>query len=64
MKWEYKTAKMKLDMSDGSLDVDKATAFINTYGEQGWELLSGIDLNRNYGATSEIILIFKRPKDS
>ena len=63
MKWEYKTVKLSVTgfWGDVGLDTKKADDFINQFGQQGWELVSGFDLNQGYGSSKDVILIFKRP---
>jgi hypothetical protein len=63
MKWEYKTVKLSVSNFLGNIgwNTEKADEFINQFGKDGWELVSGFDLNHNAGNSKEVILIFKRP---
>jgi hypothetical protein len=62
MKWEYKTVKLVVASfwSGVSLNTDKEDDFVNQFGKEGWELVSGFDLNEGYGSSKEVVLIFKR----
>lgn len=63
MKWEYKTVKLSVTgfWGEVGLDTVKTDDFINQFGKQGWELVSGFDLNHIQGGSKEVVLIFKRP---
>lgn len=63
MKWEYKTVKVSVQGFWGGvgLDTEKTDEFINQYGKESWELISGFDLNQGPGRSKEVVLIFKRP---
>lgn len=63
MKWEYKTVKFSVASfwNGVQIDTDQADSFINEFGGDGWELVSAFDLNEGYGASKEVVLIFKRP---
>jgi hypothetical protein len=63
MKWEYKTVKLGVTSFWGSvgLDTEKTDEFINQFGKERWELVTGFDLNQYQGSSKEIVLIFKRP---
>ena len=63
MKWEYKTIKFATKgLSGGKLDEQKLDDFMNQLGEQGWELVSAFDTNQAYGATRDVVAVFKRAK--
>lgn len=64
MKWEYKTSRVG-PLSGRGFESVEFDAFINQYGEQGWELVSTAAITGQslpYPITTEIMLIFKRPK--
>ena len=39
------------------MELDK---YMNTLGAEGWELVSAFDTNEAYGASRDVIAIFKR----
>lgn len=43
------------------LDLDEVAGALNEQGRDGWELVSSCDLNYRRGASSDVLLIFKRP---
>ena len=45
------------------LDHAAFTEHLNEVGEHGWELVNVFDLNRNQGATIEVIAVFKQPME-
>ncbi|MCX5758932.1 MAG: DUF4177 domain-containing protein [Candidatus Hydrogenedentes bacterium] len=63
MKWEYKTAVLPMAGFLGGkvpeADLGHALAEL---GEEHWELVCALDTNQTYGATKNIVLLFKRPK--
>ena len=63
MKWEYKTAVFPMAGFFGGkvpeTDLGHALAEL---GEERWELVCALDTNQVYGATKNIVLLFKRPK--
>lgn len=62
MKWEYKTIKLSTTgFIGGKLDEDKLDQLMNNLGRDGWELVSAFDTNQSYGASRDVIAIFKRP---
>jgi hypothetical protein len=62
MKWEYKTVKLAAKgLAGGKFDENQLDLHMNQLGSQGWELVAGFDTNLNYGATRDVVVIFKRP---
>ena len=62
MKWEYKTIKIgTTGFSGGILDEVKFDKYMNDLGQQGWELVTAFDTNQGYGATRDVVAVFKRP---
>ena len=62
-KWEYTSFKVETKgFAGGILDIENYNSKLNELGEQGWELVSCISTNAGYGATREIISVFKRRK--
>ncbi|KPU45022.1 hypothetical protein OXPF_15000 [Oxobacter pfennigii] len=60
-KWEYHTIKFETKgFSGGILELQGFETQLNALGSQGWELISCFDTNQSYGATREVIAIFKR----
>ena len=43
-----------------NVDVDALGAALNRLGQDGWELVGTVDVNRHQGSTHEIVLLFKR----
>ena len=63
MQWEYKTIKLAAKgFFGGKLDEAKLDSFMNQLGTEGWELVAGFDTNQSYGATRDVVVMFKRPK--
>ncbi len=61
MKWEYKTIKLKTKgFSGGNFDESELDDMMNELGSQGWELVAGFDTNQAYGASRDVVIIFKR----
>jgi hypothetical protein len=44
-------------------DSDAFDAALNQFDNEGWELLSALDINESYGRTIEIVVILKRPRN-
>lgn len=64
-RWEYRVASINVGGLFGpAVDVNELATYLNGSGDDGWELISVEDLNRNSGATVELLLIFKRPRRS
>ena len=60
--FEYKTIKLGTTgwFVGGNLDERKLDDYMNNLGREGWELVSAFDTNQNYGASKDVIAIFKR----
>lgn len=61
--WEYITVKTKTDwgfVQGRSLDCQELNDNLNSLGAEGWELTTAFDINSNRGASTEVVLIFKR----
>lgn len=59
--WEYKTIKFKTGgFLGGKIDTEELDYELNTYGSEGWELVSSFDTSKNQGESRDIIVIFKR----
>lgn len=61
-KWEYRTIKLGTTgwFTGGNLDEKKLDDYMNALGRDGWELVSAFDTNQAYGASKDVIAIFKR----
>jgi hypothetical protein len=64
MRWEYKSVKLATTgrFAGGKLDELKLDALMNQLGAEGWELVSAFDTNQAYGATRDVVAVFKRPR--
>jgi hypothetical protein len=61
-RWEYKTVELAAHgFLGGKLDRAKFEELLNSAGRDGWELVNAFDTNQGYGATRDVIAIFKRP---
>ncbi len=63
--WEYTSLEIPKSvglLSGTTLDVGRLTAHLNAHGEQGWELVSLLDIERKKGGLKTITAILKRPK--
>ncbi|HNU83273.1 MAG: DUF4177 domain-containing protein [Acidobacteria bacterium] len=60
-KWEYRIINVRSE----NYRLDPAAAKdLDALGEEGWELVSIASVNFKTGATDNIALVFKRPKDA
>ena len=73
VKWEYLTVKLQGVEQKGTFIAKKfwteesITQQLNSYGEQGWELVSFTATIKNHGdssVTDEIFATFKRQKEA
>ena len=64
MQWEYRTVKLSAmgGFLGGKFDETKLDDAMNRLGAEGWELAAALDTNQGYGATRDIVVLFKRPK--
>ena len=61
MKWEYQTIKINAKgFLGGKFDEQQFDSMMNDMGAQGWELVSVFDTNQGYGATRDVVAVFKR----
>ena len=62
--WEYKTVVIKAQTSfwGGKFDNDQIDTELNSYGNDGWELVSIVTANKGYGESGSLICVFKRRK--
>lgn len=63
--WEYLTVKTSTDfgfLQGRSLDCQELTDNLNNLGAEGWELTTAFDINSGRGASTEVVLIFKRQR--
>lgn len=60
--WEYRVALVNVaGLFGSSVDVDHLGSYLNGPGSESWELVSVSDLNRGNGATSDLLMMLKRP---
>jgi hypothetical protein len=59
-RWEYKVINVRSE--NYRLDPNSARE-MNALGEDGWELVSITSVNFKTGATDNIALVFKRPRN-
>jgi hypothetical protein len=61
-KWEFLTIKLETSgwLVGGNFNETKLDEYMNILGEDGWELVSAFDTNKNQGASKDIVAIFKR----
>ena len=63
MEWEYYTLKMKVAGFWGpKVETEKIDALLNEAGSQGWETVNVVGLSQSYGATNELLFVFKRQR--
>jgi len=61
--WEYKTIELAAHgFLGGKVDREKFDLMLNDVGRDGWELVAAFDTNQGYGATRDVIAIFKRAR--
>lgn len=59
--WSYKTVKYKTGgFLGGKVDEEEFEDLLNSYGYEGWELVSCFDTSVSQGQSRDIIAIFKR----
>lgn len=61
-KWEYKTISFKADsmFSTGVIDTENFTETLNTYGKDGWEVVTCFDTNYGHGGSRYVYTLLKR----
>jgi hypothetical protein len=65
MQWEYKTIKLgTTGFFGGNLDETALDQGLNQLGSQGWELVAAFDTNQSQGVTRDVVIIFKRQRDT
>ena len=59
--WEYKTLEFETKgFAGGLLEIDYFNSTLNSYGREGWELVSCFDTNQSQGASRRVIAVMKR----
>jgi hypothetical protein len=62
-RWEYKSVLLNVTGWLGpKIDTDGLDEILNTYGAEGWELVSAFDVNRYEGQTGALMLMLKRAR--
>ena len=46
----------------GKLDTEAFDTYLNELGREGWELVNAFDTNQSYGASRDVVAVFKRPR--
>lgn len=60
-RWEYKTLKHQFGGWTGTkINIEDLDGRLNLLGAEGWELASSFDTSRYEGASTGIVMIFKR----
>jgi hypothetical protein len=63
MEWEYYTLKLKPGgFFSSKIEPEKVDALLNEAGSQGWELVNVVSISQAYGATGELLFVFKRQR--
>ena len=64
-KWEYKTIKIdsKSSWMGGKFDYSKIDGYLKTFGDDGWELVNVMPINKGAGSTEGLVLFFKKLVD-
>ena len=62
MQWEYTTLPVNRSFWSGNVKGDVLQKQLDSLGAAGWELVTGFGTNWGQGATNEVVLIFKRPR--
>ncbi|MGZ8379043.1 MAG: DUF4177 domain-containing protein [Gemmatirosa sp.] len=63
-RWEYKSVKIDVGTWLGpKMHPEALDAELNRFGQEGWELVSALDLNSTSGSTMAIVALFKRARD-
>ncbi|HEX2205205.1 MAG TPA: DUF4177 domain-containing protein [Longimicrobium sp.] len=62
-RWQYATLELDVDryFLGPQVDAAEVSRHLNDYGEDGWELVSMIDVNAGEGRTCDLVAVFKRP---
>ena len=61
-RWQYLTVQINVaGLLGPRVNIKEVGEAFDRYGEDGWELVSALDINRGEGSSSEIIAFFKRP---
>ena len=62
-RWEYVTFKLDVDrfVLGPRIEPGDVSQHLNRFGEEGWELVSMIDVNAGEGRTCDLVAVFKRP---
>lgn len=60
-RWEYRVIALNVTGFFGpSVDINQLGEYLNDAGDDGWELVTIVDLNRGNGATAELLGVLKR----
>ena len=65
MEWEYKVITLRTEgFWGGKVDITQLEALMNNLGRDSWELSSSLGTNEGYGRSRDVVLLFKRPRES
>ncbi len=63
VRWEYRVGLIDVSgLFNPNIDVHEIGQYFNGVGDEGWELLTVLDVNRGNGATSGLLAIMKRQR--
>ncbi|HZG65784.1 MAG TPA: DUF4177 domain-containing protein [Herpetosiphonaceae bacterium] len=63
VRWEYRVALIDVSgLFNPNINVDEIGQYFNGIGDEGWELVTVVDVNRGNGATSALLAILKRQR--
>ena len=61
VRWEYRVGLIDVSgLFNPNIDVDELGQYFNGVRDEGWELVTVLDVNRGNGATSALLAILKR----
>jgi hypothetical protein len=62
-RWEYRVMAMGIDGFFGpNIDIDQLRQYLDQAGDDGWELVNIVPINRGEGRTGELMGILKRKR--
>ena len=63
VRWEYRVGLIDVSgLFNPNINVDEIGQYFNSVGDEGWELVTVVDVNRGNGATSALLAILKRQR--
>lgn len=62
VRWEYRVMALQVGgLFAPNVDLDQLGNYLNGAGDEGWELVTVVDINHGQGRTVELVGIMKRP---